>query len=216
MKGAKVVFYLKGFQQALDDAVAGVGNAYDLGAVLKQVPGDEGLDPHVWLDPTLLARVADAIAEALTDVDDAGAREYRANAQRYAGELEALDAEMAEGLADCDSRLLVTAHDAFRWLARRYDLEPVGIAGISPDAEPDPRGLAELADLAEEMGVTTVFTETLVSPEIAETVAREAGGLRTAVLDPFEGLTDERRDAGADYSSVMRENLAALREGLGC
>jgi zinc transport system substrate-binding protein len=111
---------------------------------------------------------------------------------------------------------VLTAHDAFGWLAARYDLDQHGVAGIEPDAEPDPDRLADLADLAEREGVTTVFTETLVSPRVARTLAREAGGLRTAVLDPLEGLDDERVEAGDDYVSVMRDNLAQLREALGC
>ncbi len=111
---------------------------------------------------------------------------------------------------------MVTSHDAFGYLAARYGLEVEGIAGLSPDAEPDPARLAELADLAEEEGVTTIFTETLVSPDIAETLAREAGGLQTAVLNPLEGLTEDEVDAGDDYFSVMRANLETLRQGLGC
>jgi zinc transport system substrate-binding protein len=65
------------------------------------------------------------------------------------------------------------------------------------------------------VGATTVFFETLVSPRLAETVAREVGAM-TAVLDPLEGLTEKETAAGKDYFSVMRENLAALRKALGC
>jgi len=127
-----------------------------------------------------------------------------------------LDDDLAAGLAECTSRTILTSHDAFGWLASRYDLEQHGVAGLEPDAEPDPDRLADLADLAEREGVTTVFTETLVSPRVARTLAREAGGLRTAVLDPLEGLDEERIESGDDYLSVMRDNLAALRKALGC
>jgi zinc transport system substrate-binding protein len=156
------------------------------------------------------------VADALGEADPEHARAYRRNAARFDAELRALDRDFHEGLAGCSSRVVVTAHDAFGWLADRYDLEEHGVAGLEPDAEPDPDRLADLADLAQREGVTTVFTETLVSPRVARTLAREAGGLRTAVLDPLEGLDDERIEAGDDYVSVMRVNLERLRAALGC
>ena len=115
------------------------------------------------------------------------------------------------GLAGCERDLVVTAHDAFGYLTDRYGLRAEGVAGLSPDAEPDARRLAELADLAREEGVTTVFTEELVSPEIAETLAREAGGLGTDVLSPLESKSDI-----GDYPAVMRSNLDKIRKALGC
>jgi zinc transport system substrate-binding protein len=128
------------------------------------------------------------------------------------GRLDELDAEFRTGLTDCDQHLLVTSHEAFGYLARRYRLEQVSISGLSPDAEPDPRHLAELADLVRTRGVTTIFTEELVSPKVAETLAREAG-VKTAVLNTIEGVAQEGRQ---DYFSLMRENLAVLRTALGC
>lgn len=211
-----------GFQPAVEDAVERRDGPVLAVLDAPGISGGDGVtstledDPHVWLDPTRLAMIAGVVADALATVDAGGAADFAGNAEAYSRELMVLDDEMASGLRECDSRTLVTAHDAFGWLAHRYDLKAVGIAGISPDAEPDPRRLAELADLAVEEGVTTVFTEVLVPPEIAETLAREAGGINTAVLDPFEGITDEDREAGSSYATVMRENLAALRAGLGC
>jgi len=108
---------------------------------------------------------------------------------------------------------MVTAHDAFGYLGERYGLEVVGITGLSPSAEPGAAQLAEISTLVREQGVTTVYTETLVDPAVAETVAREAG-VQTAVLDPIEGLTDG--SAGSDYLEVMRADLATLRAGQSC
>jgi zinc transport system substrate-binding protein len=109
----------------------------------------------------------------------------------------------------------VTSHAAFAYLADRYDLEQVSLAGVTPEAEPDARGIVRLLREVRESRATTVFFEPLVSSRLAETVAREAG-VATAALDPLEGPTSEQVDAGADYFSVMRENLAALRTALGC
>jgi zinc transport system substrate-binding protein len=120
-----------------------------------------------------------------------------------------------DGLAHCARRLIVTAHEAFGYLARRYGLRQEGVAGLSPDAEPDPERIAQLTDLARREGVTVVFTEELVSPRIADTLAREAG-VHTDVLNPLEGLTDRERRAGANYITVMDDNLRKLRTALDC
>ena len=174
------------------------------------------MDPHFWLDPTALATVADEIGEALSDADAGQSAAYSQRAAEYRAQLETLDGELSDGLETCERRTIVTAHAAFGWLARRYDLEHLAIAGSSPDQEPSAERIAELADLAREGGVTTIFTEELVSPDVAETLAREAGGLRTAVLDPMESISDDARAEGATYLTIQRANLAALREALDC
>ncbi|RJK97026.1 metal ABC transporter substrate-binding protein [Vallicoccus soli] len=173
----------------------------------------EGADPHFWLDPTRLADVGDALAERLAQEDPDGAAGYEERAAALRADLEELDAQMREGLADCRVDTLVTSHTAFGYLADRYGFEQVGLTGVSPEAEPTAAGIAELVDLVRERGVTTVYSEVLVSPQTAETVAREAG-VETAVLDPLEGITDD--SAGEDYLAVMRANLEALRSGQSC
>lgn len=177
--------------------------------------GEEATDPHVWLDPVLMRDVAMEIADVLAGADPGGAPAYRDGARDYAAELARLHREYEQGLADCRLRTFVTSHAAFGYLAARYGLRQESISGLSPEAEPDPRRLAELVDLVEREGATTVFTETLAARDVAETLAREAG-VDTAVLNPVEGLTREQQAAGATYLSLMRENLAALREALGC
>jgi zinc transport system substrate-binding protein len=185
------------------------------GEVAAEEEAADGLDSHIWLDPVLMADAVDQIAEALARVAPADADGFRTRAKAYRAELETLDRDYRQGLATCQRREIVTAHEAFGWLAERYGLRQLGIAGISPEAEPDPRRLAELADLVRRDGVTTIFTETLVSPAIADTLAREAG-VRTATLNPLEGLTSDEIAGGASYVSVMRDNLGVLREALGC
>ncbi|MCC3762356.1 zinc ABC transporter substrate-binding protein [Glycomyces sp. TRM65418] len=174
----------------------------------------EGTDPHVWLDPTRYAAIGTAIADGLAGLDDANADDYEAAAQAFADDLTALDAEIADGLAARGGDAIVTSHAAFGYLADRYGLDQVAISGLSPDQEPDTQRMAEVAEYVEANGVTTIFFETLVSPDIADTLAAETGA-RTAVLNPLEGLTDEQVDAGADYFTVMRENLAELQTALG-
>jgi zinc transport system substrate-binding protein len=211
VEGADLVLYLgQGFQPALEDAAEGHEGAVDLLEGLDLREGEEGedaRDPHVWLDPVRFAEVVERMGAELGG-DEAPARQL-------ASQLRALDEEYRAGLADCERRELVTAHDAFGYLGERYRLEVIPITGISPETEPSPQDLEEVSDLVRERGVTTVFVEPLLSPEIGETVAREAGA-ETAVLNPLEGLTEEELDRGEDYFAVMRANLDALQQGLGC
>jgi len=175
----------------------------------------EALDPHFWLDPTLMADAVDQIEAALVEIAPQHEDAFAANAEAYRSQLADLDEEFSAALAECEQRVIVTSHAAFHYLAQRYDLEQLPIAGLSPEAEPGPQRIAELADLILAEGVTTVFYETLVAPDVAETLARETGA-ETAVLNPLEGLTAEDVEAGRDYTDVMRDNLAALTEALDC
>jgi zinc transport system substrate-binding protein len=155
------------------------------------------------------------VRDEFVRVDPAGEATYRANADAYRAEIDALDQRFRDGLTGCDRDLIVTSHAAFGYLTAEYGLRQEAIAGIDPSAEPDPARLAELADLVEREGVTTIFTEELASPAVAETLARETGA-KTEVLNPLEGLTDDEVAAGATYVSLMDENLEALRDALGC
>jgi zinc transport system substrate-binding protein len=195
----------RGFQPQLEDAV-GDGDGVVL---LLDTPGLEVLsnnDPHVWLDPVRYAKVVDRIGQVLGKQSAANDLKRR---------LMNLDSEFRAGLADCERNEIVTSHEAFAYLAERYGLEQVAITGLSPEAEPEPGKLQDVVNLVRARGVTTIYFETLVSPRIAETVARETGA-KTAVLNPIEGLTEEQAANGEDYFSLMRMNLAALRAGLGC
>ncbi|MGH3110385.1 MAG: metal ABC transporter substrate-binding protein [Gaiellaceae bacterium] len=195
-----VVYVGGGFQPAVEDAIDGRdGPSLD---VLRE----EEQDPHVWLDPVRFADVARSLGRELDRPAAAGA---------LADELARLDASFRSRLAACERRVLVTTHSAFRHLADRYGLAELALAGSSPEAEPGPRELERLVEEVRASGATTVFAEPLVSDRLAETVAREAG-VTVATLDPLEGLSAERLDAGEDYLSVMRDNLAALRTALQC
>jgi zinc transport system substrate-binding protein len=194
-----VLFVGGGFQPAVEDALDGRdGPSLDL---LR-----EAGDPHVWLDPARMADFAEDVGQALG----------RRNAgRRLARRLRLLDAEYASGLARCERRTFVTSHAAFGRLASRYELTELSLGGSSPEAEPGPRTLERLVDDVRASGATTVFTEPLVSDRLARTIAREAG-VGVGVLDPVEGLSEVRLAAGDDYLTVMRDNLRALREALGC
>jgi len=207
---ADVVFELgQGFQPAVERAA----EQRDRPTVTLLARGTK--DPHIWLDPVQMQRIVRVVQRELTSTDPKGRAVYARNAQRLLGQLGALDHRYADGLAHCQRRVIVTAHEAFGYLARRYGLRQEGVAGVSPDSEPDARRLGQLADLIKRTGATVVFTESLVDPRLAETLAREAG-VKTEALNPLEGLTDVELAHGADYVTVMDENLAKLRGALGC
>ncbi len=169
-------------------------------------------DLHFWLDPVRLAEVAGEVEARVAEIDPDNAADYEANLATLRADLESVDTEYTDGLAECRLDTVVVSHDAFGYL-EQYGLHFEPIAGLSPDAEPSPKHLTELAELIESEGITTVFSETLASPAMAQTLASDLG-LDTAVLDPIEGLSDAT--AGEDYLSLMRANLAALQEANEC
>ena len=206
---ASIILYLShGFQPAVSKAVEQAqGTKVDILAGLPLHAGQEaGLtaDPHVWLDPILFSRVVTRIGTALG----------RPSASLVA-DLRKLDREYRRGLRDCKRHEIVTSHAAFGYLAARYGLEQVSITGLAPEAEPTPKQLAHVIQVVRRTHATTVFSETLVSPRLADTVAREVGA-RTAVLDPIEGLKPVEQKRGDNYLTLMRRNLAALRKALAC
>jgi zinc transport system substrate-binding protein len=239
---ADLVVYEKTFQTAVDDAVAQAdqGNVFDTTTVVplqdtgsehshegeehaegeKQAAGEEhaegeehALDPHVWLDPNNMVTIGNAIAGKLGAIDPDRAADYTANAKALETEVLALDQEYTAGMQNCERTEFITSHEAFGYLAKRYGLTQIGISGLSPDAEPSPARIAEVQAEAKEHGITTIFYETLVSPDVAKSIAGDLG-LKTDVLDPVEGITPDSR--GTDYVSVMRSNLTALMAANGC
>lgn len=181
----------------------------------ESVDADELFDPHVWLDPVLAQTQVTKIAKALTDADPANAAHYRQNAERFSAELAELDASYKTGLAQCERRTIVTSHEAFSYLAQRYDIDIKAIAGLAPDEEPSPQTLSEVAEFAKQNNIRYIFFETLASPKLSQTIAREIGA-KTSVLNPLEGLTEAEAASDANYISVQRENLSNLRLAMGC
>jgi zinc transport system substrate-binding protein len=206
IKSAELVLLLgHGFQPQLEDAA---GSGADVVALLDTPALDlhpDG-DPHVWLDPIRYMKIVDRIGVVLR---------RPAAVSRLLARLRKLDKDYRRGLADCARRDIVTSHEAFAYLAERYGLNQIAVTGLNPEAEPTPQALQQTVDVVRASDATTVYFERLVSPRLAETVARETG-TKTAVLDPIEGLTDTERKQGADYFTLMRANLRALQAGLGC
>lgn len=232
LEEADLVVYLKGFQPAVDKAVeqSGAKNKLDLSQVIQLHPATEDhdhdsdagetedhdhgtTDPHFWLDPTLEAKAVDAIANELSKINADNKSTYETNAKNVTNDLTALDEEYKSGLKNCQVKTIITTHAAFGYLTERYGLEQIGISGLSPNEQPSPARIAKVQEEAKEHGVTTIFFETLTSDEVAKAIAGDLT-LKTAVLDPIEGITTE--SAGQDYPSVMKANLDAIKQANGC
>lgn len=232
LQSADVILTEHGFQPAVDDAVEQdvKGQVVDVEKIVDLRKVEEGhedehadehpedehdhgeLDPHFWHDPLLMARYTEGVRDALVEADPDNAETYEANAKSLTENLTKVDEEFKTGLAQCKIKEVVVSHDAFTYLDK-YGLEFEPIAGLTPDAEPNPAQLAEIGEHAKEHGVTTIFSERLVSTALADTLADDLG-LKTAVLDPIEGLSADTE--GEDYLSLMRQNLDALKAANGC
>jgi zinc transport system substrate-binding protein len=224
LEQADLVVYERGFQPSVDAAVEQnpPRAALDVTSVVLLQPfaagpaGEQapsGLDPHLWLDPTRLIPVARAVAHSLATADPRHAADYTARANSLIRDLERLDAAFRRGLSHCQRTEFVASHAAFGYLARRYGLTMIAIAGATPEVEPSAQHLAQVQSLIESDGITTVFSERLGTSAYADTLASDLN-LQTAVLDPIEGLASS--DPHANYLTLMRANLTALRAANGC
>jgi zinc transport system substrate-binding protein len=215
---ADLVLYIKGFQPAVDKAIqqeasdTAMDMAKGLETLTTEDDGQSVPDPHIWLDPQNMVAMADSLKARLTELSPGAGQAFTDQTDRITRHLQTLDEDWQKGTADCESRELVVSHEAFGYLAKRYDLTQVSISGLTPESEPSPARIAEMADLASEEDVTTIFYETSVDPQVARTIADEAD-VETRVLDPLENAPDA---ASGDYLSAMLRNLESVGEGLRC
>ncbi|MFF5441044.1 metal ABC transporter substrate-binding protein [Streptomyces achromogenes] len=232
LEESDAVLYLKNLQPSVDKAVdqSPVGTKIDAASLTTledhgnevggHAPGHDhheggeeaGKDPHIWLDPVRYAQVAEGVGKAFEKADPDHAADYKKNTAALVGQLNALNTEFEHGLAHTKSKVFITTHAAFGYLAERYGLTEEAINGLDPESEPSASRVKDLEKMAEADGVSTVFYETLVSDKTARTIAHDTG-LKTDVLDPIEGITDHSR--GQDYFAVQRANLKALQQALG-
>lgn len=218
LEDATVVLYFGGdFQPALERAIAALPpsvHRVDLRKGLDQLPDD----PHVWLAPTAMVSMATTAATALAQALDhrpAAVAQVQTALASYVADMEALDTDFRTGLAHCTSTELLSSHRSFAYLARAYGLTQRAIAGVSPGEEPSAQQLQALIDLVVRDRIGTIFFDRTMPDDLARTVA-EASHAQLLVLDPVETFTEAQLRSNDNYTSVMRRNLAALREGLHC
>lgn len=163
-------------------------------------------NPHLWLDPVIAIRQVETLRDALTAADPAGAGIYQKNAADYIAKLRELDADFQRVLGPLPSKKLVTFHDAFPYLAKRYGFEYIGYIAEFPERDPAPSELAALIGRIHAAGVKVLFAETGYEPALLQRVATDAGA-RVSTLDTLE-VGQSGPDA---YLTGMRKNLESLR-----
>lgn len=183
--------------------------------LIENTNTDEDLkyDPHVWLNPQNAKKQMEIIKDALVSKDPQNKEYYEKNYVENAKKIDELDKEYKDAVSKFKTKDIVVSHSAFGYLCDAYNLNQIAIEGLLADAEPTPSKMAQIVKFAKENNIKYIFFEDLISPKVAQAIAREINA-KTAVLNPFEGLKDEDIKAGKEYFSVMRENLKILKEAL--
>ena len=191
------------------------------GMTLERVPGLEDMeagngvdektlyDPHTWLDPEKVAEEAQIIADKLSEQDSANKETYQKNAQNFSAKAHDLTKKYQPIFENADQKTFVTQHTAFSYLAKRFGLNQLGIAGISPDQEPSPRQLTEIQEFVKTYKVKTIFTESNASSKVADTLVKSTG-VTLKTLNPLEA--DPQNDKS--YLENLEENLSVLAQEL--
>ena len=179
------------------------------GAVNGEKPKYVELSAGIWLDPKNVITMSQEICDTLSDLDPSNEEYYKENLATFTAQLNKLDNDFKTQLSNVSSKKIVVSHEAYSYLCSAYGLEQTSIDGISADSEPSPAKMKEIADYIKTNNVKYIFFEELVSPKIAQSLADETG-VQLLALNPFEGLDQEDIDNGADYISVMEENLKNL------
>lgn len=177
----------------------------------EETDTEEALDPHVWLNPQMAQTEVKTIVTELSQLFPDKAANFQKNGNDYIEKLKALDKKFESAFANKKQRTFVTQHEAFGYLAKRYDLEQTGITGLSTEEEPSPKRLAELKDIVQEKQLKTIYFEGNATSKVAETLAKETG-VSTSVLNTLESLSDQEQKDGATYLTVMTENLNNLQK----
>jgi zinc transport system substrate-binding protein len=178
--------------------------------------GPERMDPHLWLDFALDQKIVDAVAAAFSEKDPIHAASYKNNAGIYRGQLNDLDQRYRQLLAKCRHRqILLSGHAAFAYLAKRYGLQQIALSGISPDAEPTPKKMAQVVEMAHQTGIKYIYSEELVNPKLAQSLSREAG-VGILILNAGHNLTPQQVKEKVTFLALMEKNLESLEKGLEC
>jgi zinc transport system substrate-binding protein len=170
-------------------------------------------DPHIWVSPVKYKQQAQNILDALIEIDAANQEYYSANYEKLAEQLDKLDSDYRQASAAFNNKVFIVSHSAFEYLAKEYGLTQLPIRGVTPQAEPSPAKLAELAEICRENNIKYIFFESLVSPKLSETLAKEIGA-QVLVLNDGQGITEEQIKQGRSYITVMYENLENLKKAL--
>lgn len=174
---------------------------------------DDEIDPHVWLDPKNAIIEAENIKDAFIKADSKNEEFYTNNFNEYRDKLEKLNEDFSEKLSNIKDNKIVVSHMAYGYLTKSYNLEQIGIEGVNAESEPDAKTMAKIVEIVRENNIKVIFTEDIVDPKIADTIANEAR-IKTEFLNPLESLTEDEIENDDDYISIMTSNLNKIYEAL--
>jgi zinc transport system substrate-binding protein len=175
-----------------------------------------GSDPHIWLDPILVEHQINIIRDSLIKIDPNDASYYKINAQKFIAQLNSLDSYIKSGLSNCNKKDFISFHNAFAYFAQRYGLVQHSIEGLSPEGEILPQKIQEIIQLANKLGINTIYSEDLVDPRGAQIIADEILNGKVLILSPIEGIKPTEQQAGIGYLDKMKQDLTNLEVGLQC
>lgn len=181
----------------------------------KEILAQGGMDPHVWNDPILAEQEVTNIKNAMKKADPANAQYYEDNANSYIKKLDSLNNNIKTGLSNCKKDTFISFHNAFNYFSNRYGIHDIWITGIAPEADVPPQDIQKVIQIAKDKDVKVIFSEDLVDPRLANTLASEVGA-QVLVLSPLEGINQTEQQEGKTYLDKWYENLHNLRTALEC
>jgi zinc transport system substrate-binding protein len=181
----------------------------------KEILAQGGMDPHVWNDPILAEQEVTNIKNALEKADPTNTQYYEDNANAYITKLAALDNSIKSGLSHCKKDTFVSFHNAFNYFSNRYGVHDVWITGIAPEEDVPPQDIQKIIQIVKDKDVKVIFSEDLVDPRLANTLADEVGA-QVLVLSPLEGINQTEQQEGITYLDKWYQNLHNLRMALEC
>jgi zinc transport system substrate-binding protein len=194
----------------------GEGHGHDVHGEAGHHCEHGGMDPHIWLDFANARIMVDNILSAMVAKDPANRDYYTERAAAYKAELQKLDDEYKAGLSTCGKRVFLHGgHYAFGYMAKRYGLQYHSASAVNADAEPTPVKMAELIKLMRSTGLKYVYSEELLSPRSAETIAKETGAT-VLMLHGAHNISRDDFAKGVTFIMLMKKNLENLRIGLQC
>jgi zinc transport system substrate-binding protein len=182
----------------------------------KPIIEQGGKDPHVWNDPVLAQQEVRNIANAMEKADPANTSYYESNANAYIAKLAKLDQDIKSGLSNCQTHTFVSFHNAFNYFSQRYGLTDVWLYGLAPESELAPQDMERVINIAKANNVKIIFSEDLVDPKLAQTLATEVGA-QTQILSPLEGIKNQtEQQEGVTFLDKWYQNLDNLKVALRC
>lgn len=212
-----LVYSGAGMENWVDKSLETLGGdapmAVEAGEGISLLTEEDRSDPHVWLNPANAILMLENIKNALCELDSVHADIFEANYEKYKAELVQLDESYKDALAQVSKHDIVVSHASFGYLCAAYGLEQRPIEGLMADSEPDPATMSEIIAFMREKNIQFIFGEELVDNKVVDTIAKETDAV-VEILDPIEGISEERMKAGEDYFSIMEKNLSVLKRAL--